>query len=126
MMERSYTIAEIDALRSTLENEYLYGRYNGPRSMSGWSRSYKESEMAMVIEARLRTLMLAGLTAEEIRAQEKERERAADEAFQVHKEQRAQGIEGRNGGDSADWLRSRKPGGRRPCARKSPHIERTG
>ena len=69
MPDRAYTIKETDALRRVVEHKYLYGSYG--RMQSGMSRTYMESDKDKHVEERVRTLMVAGITAEEILAQEK-------------------------------------------------------
>lgn len=64
-MDRQYNIHEIDALRAAVRNKYLWGSYRPP-NQGGSSRSYKEDEMARVVEEEVRTLMIAGLTADEL------------------------------------------------------------
>ncbi len=73
-MERKYSVSEIDALRRAVDNKYLWGRYHGPRGGLECSISYKEADKAVVVEARVRTYMLAGFTAEDLLQEEKERE----------------------------------------------------
>lgn len=81
MTERAYTVQEIDALRRVVENDELWGRYSGPIDTSvtttnpdgswqtvstGCSRAYKPHELAMTVQYRVRTYMLAGLTAADL------------------------------------------------------------
>lgn len=79
-MARKYSVSEIDALRQAVENQYLWGRYQGPvlshggGASYGMSRSYMETDKATVVEDRVRTFMLAGLTAQDLYAQERDRE----------------------------------------------------
>lgn len=65
MMERIYTVAEIEALRQAIENKYLFGTYRGPTG-NFQSQAYNETEKASVIEQRVRTHMLAGHTADDL------------------------------------------------------------
>lgn len=64
---RKYSVKEIDALRQVVKDQYLYGSY-APWKLGDnlQSRAYKESELHSVVEAQVRTLMAAGLTAEEL------------------------------------------------------------
>lgn len=75
MIERAYTVKEIDALRRAHDNRYLYGRYGGPVYVSGqsgsMSRSYTEAEKTATVEQLVRTSMLAGHTAEDLLESEK-------------------------------------------------------
>lgn len=84
-MERKYSVAEIDALRRAVDNQYLWGRYSGPRG-DGCSGSFKETDKAKVVEERVRTYMLAGITAEDLLAEEKERDRAHDEMMAKYRD----------------------------------------
>ncbi len=69
MTDRSYTVAELDALRCAVERKFLYGRYAGPTN-GGWSRTYQEDEKVACVEQQVRTHMLAGHTAEDLLASE--------------------------------------------------------
>ena len=62
MVERSYTVAEIDMMRRAVEHRWLYGTsiYSGILA-SGTSRSYDEVEKTKCVEEMLRTYMLAGI-----------------------------------------------------------------
>lgn len=77
---RKYTITEIEALREAVRNKFLWGRYSGPRmpppdefgnSCSRPSKSFRESELSAVVEDRVRTCMLAGLIADDLKANDK-------------------------------------------------------
>lgn len=68
-MERKYSVHEIDDLRQVVENKYLFGVYRGP-SGSCSSRCYREPEKTTVVEEQVRTWMLAGVTAEDLRNSE--------------------------------------------------------
>jgi len=64
MIERKYTVREIDELRAVLEAKFLTGSYN---SLVARSRDYRTEEKCaeiMAIEAMVRTHMEAGHTAE--------------------------------------------------------------
>ena len=71
MTERSYTIREIDDLRSLVKHKYLWGVYREPPRLGGspkcgdhiscMSNAYREDELAKCVEEEVRTLMLAGL-----------------------------------------------------------------
>lgn len=69
MSERKYSVAELDDLRQTVENKYLFGTYS--LSRSGSSRSYREDEKVKAVEEMVRTHMLAGHTAEDLRASDR-------------------------------------------------------
>ena len=68
MSERAYTVSELDALRSVVENKWLFGTYGRQLHESGISisRSYREDEKAVCVEQLVRTHMLAGHTAEDL------------------------------------------------------------
>lgn len=68
-MERTYTVAEVDALRHVVNNKWLFGSYQG--FSSGMSRTYKEAERVACVEEMVRTHMLAGHTAEDLYASER-------------------------------------------------------
>lgn len=74
MADRTYTVREIDDLRQLVENKYLFGSYTlkfaGGRG--GHSRAYREDEKVKVVEDQVRTFMLAGLTADDLRKSEQE------------------------------------------------------
>lgn len=83
MGERSYTVAEIEALRRAVENKWLWGSYRpkfgAPTSMSdggcytvfaGMSRTYRERDKLEAVEQITRTHMLAGHTAADLYASE--------------------------------------------------------
>lgn len=69
MTERAYTVNEIERLRRAVENKWLFGSYNLPKSGMG-SRSYKEDEKSKCVEELVRTWMIAGKTAEDLYASE--------------------------------------------------------
>jgi len=86
MVDRAYTVAEIDALRQLCDTKWLYGTffqhfpeptpiYDANGNIIGYggsiycSRSYKPGEKDKGVEELVRTYMLAGITAEDIRAQ---------------------------------------------------------
>ncbi len=69
MIERSYTVREIDALRQAVGTKWLYGSYNVPTQRM--SRSYTEREKTECVEEIVRTWMLAGKTAEDLYASER-------------------------------------------------------
>ena len=66
-MERTYTVREVDALRSACESKWLFSSYRG---RSGASRAYKEDEKTRCVEEIVRTHMQAGHTAEDLYASE--------------------------------------------------------
>ncbi len=74
MTERTYTVAELDALREMVENKYLYGSYC-PRCIEGEgisSRAYKEADKTACVEHLVRTHMLAGHTAADLLASKRD------------------------------------------------------
>jgi len=70
MVEKTYTVKEIDALKRVHENKYLYGRYSPVFSSGGFSRSYMAAEKDSYVEGATRTSMMAGHTAEDLIASE--------------------------------------------------------
>ena len=67
-MERKYSIREIDELRVLVGRHYDFGWYEMPKHITSvMGRSYNEVEKAKVVEERLRTIMMAGLTADDLR-----------------------------------------------------------
>ena len=74
MTERAYTVAEIQALRSAVKMKWLYGSYSPNfQQGSGMSRSYMESDKYKAVEEITRTHMLAGHTAEDLYASERQK-----------------------------------------------------
>lgn len=92
--ERSYTVKEIDDLRSAINTRWIYGTsytppltkeqlaeqdamwkiINAGESVSmpcSFSRSYDDKQKIREVEELTRTAMLAGFTAEDIRAEDK-------------------------------------------------------
>ena len=65
-----YTVTEIDDLRLAVDNRYLWGNANGG---SGLSRTYNSEERAKVVEEQVRTFMLAGIRAKQLREADKEK-----------------------------------------------------
>jgi len=63
--EKKYTVKEIRDLRNVCENIYLFGTslFGGTR----FSRVYKEVEKVVAVEQMVRTYILAGITAKDIR-----------------------------------------------------------
>jgi hypothetical protein len=67
-MNRAYTVFEIDQLRQVVEAIWLYGNPSpGGRSGPFVSRVYGENEKSVAVEEMVRTHMLAGHTADDIR-----------------------------------------------------------
>jgi hypothetical protein len=67
MIERAYTVTEIDDLREVVRTRYQFGTSYMPLSHgSRTSRIFREEEMAVGVEQQIRTYMLAGLTSEDI------------------------------------------------------------
>lgn len=71
MAERAYTVSEIDDLHEVCRQRYLFGTTK-PREGTGSynSRSYNEVEMEKVLTQRMRQYMNAGVTADDIRAED--------------------------------------------------------
>lgn len=74
MSERRYSVSELDELRAAVESKYLWGSYMPDFCTNRMSRQYKEDEKNVAVEQMVRTHMIAGHTAEDLRASEKERE----------------------------------------------------
>ena len=75
---RHYTVQEIDALRDAVDNKYKFGEYSLRKLMrdypNGWQgRPYYEAEKTKAVEEQVRTLMLAGCTAEDLFASEEKK-----------------------------------------------------
>ena len=68
MVDRAYTVREIDALRRVCEEKWLYGSIGTPSDGPRESRSYKPQDKAVGVEELVRTYMLAGLTADDLLA----------------------------------------------------------
>jgi hypothetical protein len=68
MIERAYTVKEIDALRKVVQMRWLFGTTNLKNTQM--SRRYKEEELQVAVEQQLRTYMLAGIVAEDIVAED--------------------------------------------------------
>ena len=68
MADRAYTVAELDALREACEMRWLFGTTH-PRHMK-LSFSYRPEEKAIAVEQRVRTYMIAGITAAHIYAED--------------------------------------------------------
>ena len=64
MTERRYTVGEIDNLRAACEMRFFYGT-TAPRE--DFSASYDPNEKNKAVEEMVRTYMLAGITADDIR-----------------------------------------------------------
>jgi hypothetical protein len=65
-MERAYTVQEIDNLRRACEMRWLYGTTKLSPG-GGFSRCYREEEKSNGVENLVRTYMIAGKTAQDIR-----------------------------------------------------------
>ena len=70
MGERAYTVSEIDALRSACRDRVIWGTTNSDY-MRGMSGSYREADMVKSAEEMVRTYMLAGITADQIYAEDR-------------------------------------------------------
>lgn len=69
MSERSYTVKEIDDLRNVISDRWLFGTSNPDLHHS--SRCYKEEERVHCVEDILRTHMIAGHVAQDLREADK-------------------------------------------------------
>ena len=65
-MSRAYTVQEIDDLRRVMEQRYLFGT-TAPADGLRNSRTYRETDMIKAVEEMVRTSMLAGITASDVR-----------------------------------------------------------
>lgn len=64
-MRRSYTVHEIDALRQACEQRWLFGS-NRIGEGTQMSRAYRSDEKDKGVEERVRTYMIAGITADDL------------------------------------------------------------
>lgn len=71
MTERAYTVSEIDKLRLICDERWLTGTTFYHPELPSYGRSYKEYERIREVEEHVRTYMLAGILAEEIRASDR-------------------------------------------------------
>lgn len=62
-LPRTYTVEEIDDLSAVVEHVWLWGSLD----TDGCSRSYKPHEKEIAVQERVRTYMMAGVTADDIR-----------------------------------------------------------
>lgn len=71
MMERGYTLSELDALRRIVRNKVVYGSYLEPGEHS-WQSAYFRSatEIIAAVEEVVRTHMIAGHVAADLLASE--------------------------------------------------------
>lgn len=69
MMERKYSVQELNELRRLCEHKWLFGTYM-PTNSCGFSRSYQEIDKIKAVEEMVRTHMIAGHTAEDLRNSE--------------------------------------------------------
>lgn len=70
MTDRAYTVAEIDALRDACQNKWTWGVYSlSDLPMKGGmcGRGWRGSERDVAVEAMVRTHMLAGHTAADLK-----------------------------------------------------------
>lgn len=66
-MERSYTVKEIDDLRTVIANKIRFGRYDGtPPNGYMWMTIGNPQIDYVLLEERIRTHMLAGHTAQDL------------------------------------------------------------
>ena len=74
MSERRYTVREIDELREVCDMRYMWGTTVPGFDPTGGihhSRTYRETERVTAVEQMIRTYMLAGITAKQIREEDK-------------------------------------------------------
>ena len=69
VIERRYTVKEIDDLREVCERRYLYGTTS--LVVPQMSRAYYENDKIKAVEELLRTYMMAGITAKQINEEDK-------------------------------------------------------
>jgi hypothetical protein len=75
MSERAYTVKEIDALRRACRERVIWGSSVMSHLYRGRSSgSYKASEADQKAEEMVRTFMLAGITAEQVKEQDQSAE----------------------------------------------------
>jgi hypothetical protein len=70
---RAYTVQELDALRYVVGHKWLWGSYCSPTITEDrpvWARPYRGNELIVAVEELVRTHMLAGHTADDLRASE--------------------------------------------------------
>lgn len=68
--QRSYTVKEIDELRSVVQSKYISGHYN---TIFYATTEYFNANDTKIIEELVRTWMLAGKTAEDLRNSENDK-----------------------------------------------------
>ncbi len=66
MLERAYTVAEIDRMRRAVDHLWLFGCMLNEAPSLQQSRTYDETERTAFVEEMLRTYMLAGVGPEEL------------------------------------------------------------
>ena len=72
--ERRYTVKEIDELREVCDMRYVWGTTVlgfDPTGGIHHSRTYREIERVTAVEQMIRTYMMAGITAKQIREEDK-------------------------------------------------------
>lgn len=69
MNERACTVSEIDALRSAVKTRWMFGTTMLPKHAV--SATYNATEMGIEVEQRVRTYMAAGITADDIYAEDR-------------------------------------------------------
>lgn len=72
MSERKYSVSEINALRSAAETLLLWGTLNQSARNGQMSRGFRPEEKATAVEEMVRTYMMAGVTADDLYADERE------------------------------------------------------
>ena len=65
-MMRGYTLSEIDDLRELCRMKVIWGDFV-PTNRNRTSASYREADVVVQAEEMLRTYMMAGITADDIR-----------------------------------------------------------
>ena len=66
MIDRAYTVKELDDLRAACRTRWLYGTTKPPRAGFGCSRQFGEGELERAVEELVRTHMMAGHLAKDI------------------------------------------------------------
>lgn len=73
MTEYKYSVHDLDKLRQACGNKYIWGRYNiMPTTGPSWGWSYTEIDKYKCVEEMVRTHMIAGHTAEDLYASERD------------------------------------------------------
>lgn len=71
MSDRKYSVAEIDALRKACEMHWMWGTTYIKPGVGSMGRSYNPIEKEAGVEQLVRTYMIAGITAEQMYAEDR-------------------------------------------------------